>query len=299
MKRFRSKKWFLGVLILIPALVACSNVKAGQVGVRTGPSGRVLDCGVGPGTHWTGFGGMKTFTTRLQYSYLTAAPSEGDKNGKDDVTVTSSEGAIMSADLQIGYLLKSDKDTVCRVFKTLARDDNEVRDLLIRPAVRAVAPAIFGGYHANEARTTKRVEIAGKIKDSLNARFLQDPLNGFINVDSVLVGDVRVSPQLQTSIDAAIKADADAVTADKERQAALTRAETARQEAEKQAQTTAINAAAQADKNQKEASSMTPDLAQLRETQACADAIAKTQAQVVNCGPASSSGSSVIVQPKK
>lgn len=288
-------------LILLPVLVlslaACSSVKAGQVGVRTGPSGKVVKCGAEPGYHMTWFGGMSTFTSKLTYSYMTANPKEGDKEGPDDVAVSSKEGASMMADLQVGYILQGNADTVCRIYKTLAKDDNQVRDLIVRPAVRAVAPDVFSQYNAKDAKTGKRAEIADKIRDSLNERFKKEPLNGFVLVQTVQVGDVRLPPNIQQNVDNAIRAEADNVTAEKERQSRLTRAETDLQEAETKSKQRAIDAAAQADANRQEAASLTPELADLKAKQACADAIAKTQAQVVNCGEGSN-GNGVIVNPR-
>lgn len=284
-------------LMLVLSLAACSSVKAGQTGVKTGPSGKVTACGLGQGYHMTGFGSMHTFTNKLTYSYMTANPKEGDKDGPDDVAVTSKEGADMRADLQIGYTLQGDKDTVCRIYNTLAKDDAQVRDLIVRPAVRAAAPDVFSQYNAKDAKTGKRSEIAEKIRTSLNDRFSKEPLKGFVVAQTVQVGDVRLPANIQQNVDNAIKAEADNVTAEKERQSKLTRAETDLQESETKAKQRAIDAAAQADANRQEAASLTPELAALKAQQACADAIAKTQAQVVNCGNNANSPD-VIVNPR-
>ncbi len=278
-------------------LVACSNVGTGQVGVKTGASGKINQCGVGAGTHWTGFGDMHKYTTRLQYSYMTADPKEGDRNIADDVRVSSKEGAGLSVDLQIGYILQGNPDIICRVYRTLAKDDAQVKDNIIRPTVRAVAPDIFAAYSAKDSKTTKRGEVADKVREALNNRFKQEPFTGFVLVQSVQIGDVRLPDNIQGKVNDAINAEADNVTAELQRKAELTRAETARQAADFNRQTSEINAAAQANANRQIAGSLTPDLANLKAIEACANALAQTHAQVVSCG--GSSAGNVLITPGK
>lgn len=288
---------FALLIVLLLSLGACSSVKAGQVGVKTASSGAVKQCGIGPGRHWTGTGGMDTFTTRLQYSYLTANPKEGDRNEPDDVKVSSSESAGMSADIQVGYVQQNNVKAICRVYNELAKDDQQVKDNIIRPSVRAVAPSVFSMYSAKDAKTSKRTEIANKIREALNERFRGAPYEGFVEVQSVQIGDVRLPENIQKLVDDAIKAEADATTAELQRKATLTRGETERQAAELHSQTQAIEAAAQANANRQLASSLTPDLANLKAVEACASALAQTKAQVANCG--SSQGTNVLVSPSK
>jgi regulator of protease activity HflC (stomatin/prohibitin superfamily) len=288
---------FALLAVLLLSLGACSSIKTGQVGVKTANSGKVKECGVEPGLHWTGFGGMDTFTTRLQYSYMTADPKEGDRAEPDDVKVSSSESAGMSADIQIGYVQQNSVKAICRVYNELAKDDAQVKDNIIRPSVRAVAPSVFSQYSAKDAKTSKRTEIANKIRDALNERFKGEPYEGFVEVQSVQIGDVRLPTNIQTLVDDAIKAEADATTAELQRKAQLTRAETERQAAELHSQTQAIDAAAQANANRQLAASLTPDLANLKAIEACANALAQTKAQVASCG--GGTGTNVLISPTK
>lgn len=327
--------------VAAPLLAACSTVGPNEVGVKV-VGGKIKDCNVQSGQYFNGpRTDYKKFSTLPFQTNMLRAEGEGDRAGDDSIEVASTEGAKMNADMTITVRFVIDVDNekaVCTMFKTVKSED-DFREKFLRPATRSVTRNVFTGYAAKDAFTTKRGEIQEKIKTELQKKF--DAEKRPVVVESVDLRDIYLPKNIQDRIDQTINAEADAQTAAVNRKKQETEAETLRIVALKTAETSKakaegdanaklaaaeaeaktkvvnakadaeaklLNAEAEARANREISQSMSPELIELRKVQACAEAIGKTGAAIVNCGgtggsssgsSGSSGGATIIVDGRK
>lgn len=264
---------FVGVLILFNVLRASFvSVPANEIGVKI-VRGKVEGT-LEPGWHLISpIGGkIKTFSTRIQQTSMLRTPGEGDRVGDDSIDVASKEGAKMSVDLTINYRLR--KSAALQLFANI-RDENDLRERIVRPGVRSITRDVFANYGAKDAITSGRAEIQSQITKRLNDKFDKQGLD----VDTVDVREIYLPENIQSQVDEAIGAEAQAQKAAIQRKQKETEAETARLVAEKNAQQKRIEAQgsadarkisseSEADANRRIAESLTPGLIQLRQIEA-------------------------------
>lgn len=280
-------------------------VPANTVGIPTtlGKVGSPVNSGFQLVVPWTD---ITEFSTRTQELSMLRAEDEGDKAKDDSVDVIASGGGSMKVDVTVRFRIE--KSEAAKLFK-LAGTLDLVKDRFVRPDAREVVRNVFGQYSAEAGYSTARAEIGLKITEQLREQLAD---KGII-IDSVNVRDVLPEAQVLASINAILQARNDAAKAKEDQAKQITEAETRKEVATRdaEAKVTAANAdaaavkiaaEAQAEANAKIAASLTPELVDLEKTKACADAIAKSGATVINvCGNAQvnpsgvSSGSAVIV----
>ena len=283
----------LGLFLLGSSLVRV--VPANTVGVPTtlGKVGSPLSAGLHITAPWTE---IAEFSTRTQELSMLRASDEGDKTKDDSVSIIAKGGGSMAVDVTVRFALALDK--AGDLFKQ-AGSLQLVKDRFVRPDAREVVRNVFGQYTAEEGYSIKRAEIAVKITDDLKPRLA----GRGILVDSVNVRDVAPDTQQLAAINAILQSRNEAAKALEDQKKQTTEAETRKQvasldkeaavtKAEAEAAAVALAATAQAEANSKIAKSLTPELLDLEKTKACADAIGKTQAQVVNVCAGSSGGAS-------
>jgi regulator of protease activity HflC (stomatin/prohibitin superfamily) len=309
--------FLLGVFLFASSFVRV--IPANNIGVPTtfGKVGSPLKSGLHLTAPWTE---ITNFSTRVQELSMLRAGDEGDLKKDDSVAVIAAGGGSMAVDVTIRFALKP--DNAAELFRQ-AGSVTLVKDRFVRPDAREVVRDVFGLYTAEEGYSSKRAEISNKIADSLRTRL---DLRG-ITLDSVNVRDVAPDAQQLAAINAILQSRNEAAKALEDQKKQTTEAETRKQvatldkeasvtkaEAEAQAaviaatakaQSVEISAKAEAEANTKIAASLTPALIDLEKTKACAEAIGKTQAQVVNVCAGDSSGggagnaTSVIVDSRK
>lgn len=260
---------FIALKVLSSSFVV---VDANQIGVKI-VRGKVKGT-LPPGWHLISpvGGRVEKFSTRLQQTSMLRTSGEGDRQGDDSIEAASSEGATISVDLTINYRL--DKSKAVRLFNTI-RDENDLRERVVRPGVRSVTRDVFANYKAKEAISTKRLEIQKGIERGLALRFAEQG----IVIDTVDVRELYLPENIQSQVNESIAAEASAQKAEINRKQKETEAETARLVAEKTAQRARIeaqgnsdarriNAEGEAAANRKIAESLTPGLLQLRQIEA-------------------------------
>ncbi len=248
------------------------SVDANQIGVEI-VRGKVKGT-MEPGWHLVSPIGARVekFSTRIEQTSMIRSASEGDRSGDDSVEAASLEGATISVDITINYRL--DKTKAVRLFNNI-KDENDLRERIVRPGVRSVTRDVFAGYPAREAITSKRGEIQQRINSALTKRFAEQ---GII-VQTVDVRELYLPVNIQEQVNQAIAAEAAAQKATIERKQKETEAETGRLVAEKSAERILIEAKAQAESqriradgeaeaNRAIANSLTPGLIQLRQVEA-------------------------------
>jgi regulator of protease activity HflC (stomatin/prohibitin superfamily) len=248
------------------------SVDANEIGVEI-VRGKVQGT-MEPGWHLVSPIGARVekFSTRIEQTSMLRNASEGDRTGDDSVEAASREGATISVDITINYRL--DKTQAVKLFNNV-RDENDLRERLVRPAVRSVTRDIFAEYNAKDAITVKRGEIQQRVSSALNERF---DGQGII-IQTVDIRELYLPENIQEQVNQSIAAEASAQKATIERRQKETEAETGRLVAEKSAERAIIEAQAQSDAakikaageaaaNRAIAESLTPGLIQLRQIEA-------------------------------
>jgi regulator of protease activity HflC (stomatin/prohibitin superfamily) len=292
------------VLALLAVFIIGSSfvriVPANTVGIPTtfGKIGSPLASGFHVVVPWTEITG---FSTRVQELSMLRAADEGDLSKDDSITVIAAGGGSMAVDVTVRFSLAADQAD--ELFKQAGSLDL-IKDRFVRPDTREVVRNVFGQFNAEEGYSTKRGEIAVLVTEELTKRLVKRG----IAVDTVNIRDVAPEQQVLDSINAVLRTRNEAAQALESQKKQVTEAETRKQVAERDkeatitkaeadAQAVAIAAAAQAKANQEIAASLTPALVELEIARACAEAIAETNAQVVNVCANSANGGGAVAAP--
>jgi regulator of protease activity HflC (stomatin/prohibitin superfamily) len=274
--------------VLLAATTVLRVVPANTVGIPTnfGSIGDPMSSGLRVTYPWTE---INELSTRIQELSMLRASDEGDLSKDDSIRVIAEGGGSMAVDLTVRYSV--DPAKAGDLFRQAGTMDL-IKDRFVRPDAREVARNVFSLYTAEEGYSSKRGEIAEQIFTNLAPRLA----NRGILVDSINVRDVEPEAQVLTAINDILAARNAALTAAEEQKRQVTEAETRKQVAERDAEAAAakakgeadairIRAQAEAEANRQIALSLTPELLDLQITQACANAIAQTNAAVVSiCG---------------
>ena len=293
----------LALFVIFSAFVRI--VPANTVGIPTtfGKVGSPLASGFHVTAPWTEITG---FSTRIQELSMLRASDEGDKAKDDSISVIATGGGSMKVDVTVRFSVAPDQ--AAALFRQAGSLDL-IKDRFVRPETREVVRNIFGEYSAEEGYSTQRAKIATQVTEELAVRLVK---RGIV-VDSVNIRDVLPEQQVLDAINAVLQTRNQAVQALEDQKKQVTEAQTRKQvatldkesaitKAEALAQAVSIAAQAQAEANAKIAASLTPELVQLEIAKACADAIGRTGAQVVNVcatsGGAATAPTSVIVDSR-
>jgi regulator of protease activity HflC (stomatin/prohibitin superfamily) len=283
----------LGVILFLSSFFRV--VPANTVGIPTtfGKVGAPFTSGFHITEPWTE---ITEFSTRTQELSMLKASDEGDLGKDDSVRVIAAGGGSMSVDVTVRFSLAQDKaDDLFKQAGTL----DLVKDRFVRPETREVVRNVFGKYDAEQGYSTQRAEIAASITDQLRERL---GTKGIL-VDSVNIREVEPEAKVLEAINAILQSRNEAARALEDQKKQVTEADTRKQvaeldkdaavtKAEAEAAAVRIAAEAEAEANTKIAESLTAELIDLMKTQACADAIARTSAQVVNvCSGEATAGS--------
>lgn len=282
----------VAVLLIVASMVRV--VPANTIGIPTtfGSIGDPMPSGIEITAPWTQ---IHELSTRIQELSMLRAADEGDKAKDDSITVIAPGGGSMKVDLTVRYAIEP--GAAGDLFRQAGTMDL-IKERFVRPDAREVARNVFSGFTAEEGYSIERARIAEEIFTELKSRLER---RGII-IDSINVRDVEPEAQVLQAINSILQARNEALRAQEEQTRLITEAETRREVASRdaeasvlaaqgQADSVRITAEAEADANAAIAASLTADLIELQITQACAEAIAKTQAAVVSVCGRSGSGS--------
>lgn len=281
------------IVVIVGSFFAVVPANTVAVPVAFGSAGTPLRSGIHVVTPWTE---TTEFSTRVQELSMLRASDEGDLDKDDSVDIIAKGGGAMKVDLTIRFTI--DPNAVDLVFRK-AGSLEVVKDRFVRPNARDITRNVFGQFTAEEGYSTARAEIGAEITAGLQKALAPQG----ILVEQVNVRDVLPEQQVLDSINKILQTRNDALQAQEDQRKQVTEAETRRQVAEKDAEAKKISAQADADaqliaaeaeaeSNRKVALSLTPELIELQKAQACADAIAKSAAQVISvCSPGQSASS--------
>jgi len=203
-------------LVMVLALVlmagACTKVEPGYVGIKVnmyGDQKGIEDFPLQTGrVHFNPITeDVYKFPTFIQNFVWTADKAEGSPNN-DEITFNSVEGAVVSADIAVGFLVEAEK--VPSIFVEFRKPIDEIRDVYIRSQVRDAF-----GRHASKMKVT---DIFGVQKQTLLDAVKSDLNDNLgprgITFDMIsFVGGLRVDPRVQESINAVLEAAQKAIEA--------------------------------------------------------------------------------------
>lgn len=195
------------LLLLFVAVNGCAKVEDGQVGIKM-DLGHIKDAPLGAGFH--------TFNPFLGWVEVWNVKTQ---ELKETANVPSSEGLISQLDVSILYFVS--KENAVRVRKEIGAEDEYVSTVL-KPYVREAIRNVASGYAVKSLYSDAgRKEIGQKMID-----FLKSKLDSKgINIQDVLLRDVRLPATFSQSIEAKLKAEQESLQKEFELQKAQKDAE--------------------------------------------------------------------------
>ncbi len=137
-----------------------------------------------------------TFDIKLQNLEFTKNINKGDRGTKDDLLLKTIDGNDISLDVIIVYRIDPEKAYL--ILQNVARNNQELRDKIVRTIARSKPRDIFGELKTEEFYVSEKREAqAKKAKDILQDMF--DPMG--IIIEKVLTKDYRFNPKYQQAIE--------------------------------------------------------------------------------------------------
>jgi regulator of protease activity HflC (stomatin/prohibitin superfamily) len=137
-----------------------------------------------------------TFDIKLQNLEFTKHANRGDRSTKDDLLLKTIDGNDISLDVIIVYRIDPEKAYL--ILQKVARNNQELRDKIVRTIARSKPRDIFGELKTEEFYVSGNREAqARKAKDILQKMF--DPMG--IIIEKVLTKDYRFNPKYQQAIE--------------------------------------------------------------------------------------------------
>jgi len=202
------KNIFSQAFVLLCLLIAagCTPHTTGEteVGVRTrklsffGPKG-VEDQVYAPGATYffpPFINDWNVFDTKLQNLEMTLSHERGDRKTQDDLIFKTTDGNDISLDVIIAYRIDADKAP--HILQYVARNDDILRDKIVRTVARSKPRDIFGelkteAFYVAESREAQAI----KAKDELQK--ILGPMG--IIVEKVLTNDYRFNAEYTKAIE--------------------------------------------------------------------------------------------------
>jgi regulator of protease activity HflC (stomatin/prohibitin superfamily) len=138
----------------------------------------------------------RTFDTRLQNLEMTFDPRRGDRSTRDDLLFKTIDGNDLSLDAIISYRI--DPAKAPHILQFVARDDDHLKDKVVRTIARSRTRDIFGELKTEEFYISdRRDEKAERAKQVLNG--ILNPYG--VIVERVSTKDYRFNPAYQKAIE--------------------------------------------------------------------------------------------------
>jgi regulator of protease activity HflC (stomatin/prohibitin superfamily) len=262
------------IIGLVVVAILMTTVGAGLVFVEPDQRGVVITIGKGgilpnalePGIHW-----IIPFVQRVElYSIaratytMASTTGEGQVQGDDSIEARTKDGQQVYIDASVIYAVEPTKLVNLHITWKHAYEDN-----VVRPVSRAAIRDAVSQYGVEEIVSTKRVELEGKISDSIQQGL---ELNNLKMVD-FLLRNIRFSDEYAKAVEqkqiaeqqaqqAKFVVESKKQEAEQARQVAQGQADAAVISAKGAAEARVIQAEAEAKANQLLSASLTPELVQ-------------------------------------
>jgi regulator of protease activity HflC (stomatin/prohibitin superfamily) len=120
---------------------------------------------------------------------------------KETLNVLSSDGATIQLEMSVWY-----RPIMAKLDSLQITVGPNYLDVVIKPALRGIARGTVGLYKPEEIYSTKREEIANKIKEAMSAEMKTK----FLDVQNVIIRDVVLPKKITDAINDKLAADQDA-----------------------------------------------------------------------------------------
>lgn len=252
----------LALVIIVGVVLAAmctTRVPAGYVAVQYNVNGGVKEEVLTQGWHFVPPTVKTTlYTVGIEQSYLTAGDN-GDSEGDESFSASSSEGKAITLDLTFTYQFQ--QDNVNKVFtKFKGQDGKSVRDSFIKPNIISWTKEVVARYKVSDILGSERANVNVALSD-----YLADKFNPYgITVSNVSLINITVDEETQKAINAKITAQQNAETQAINNQTEIDKAEAEAKvkltNAQAEADAAKIKAEAKAEANKKLAASITKEL---------------------------------------
>ena len=186
-----------------PGYVGVSVQKCGGGGVRPEP--------IPSGYYWRQLfcEEIVEYPVSLQTLILTKQATEGSRND-DSITVTSSEGLPINADVSLNFTLDSAR--VPAIYVKFRSDLDHIKMMFMRQSAREGMQEVFAKYTAEQLYSTKRQEAREEVQQFLAKRLGDE---GFV-VAQFTLNETRVPQQVVAAINSKVAMTQEAQKAEQE-----------------------------------------------------------------------------------
>ncbi len=266
-----TKKWtiilavVLALLFAVFSMICLERVKAGNVGVVYSVGG-VEERTLAQGWHWLSpMKHVKQFPISQQQIVFSDDPADYNKKEHPDWHIDApANGGMVGINLTVNYNFLPDR--VVELYKRFNGMDGEaIVESRVQNSIIAYVKEVTPRFSVMDIYSDKKSEVNQAITSYLNEKLAEEY---GIRVSGALVIDVELDATLQEKIKAKEKAKQDAEIAELTRQTAIAQAETDKVVAQSKADVALIAAQAEAEANRVISDSITPELIQMKETEA-------------------------------
>jgi len=206
---------------------------------------------------------VKEFTVSNEQLILSKDSREGSE-GDDSFKVSTSDDAMLSISFQMSYRYRP--ETLAETYKKFKGMDGEaIIESRVKTVLKSKVSEVTTDYSMMDIYSGNRSEINNKLTAYLDDAF--STAYG-INVLDASIIDVHPDKKLKASIDNRVTALQQKQQAEVEQETARVQAETALIRAKNEAEIRITEAEAEAKANRLKASSITPELIQMKEAEA-------------------------------
>lgn len=228
--------------VMCVGLVGCGRVAAGYEGVIVdmyGSEKGVQGQEAGVGWHFVPPGKeLYKFPTFTQNIVWTADETEGSRND-ESIDFQDKDGLVLNADVGMSYFVQSGKAS--DAFVKYRRGIDEITDIFLRNMVRDELVNISSTMTAEEAYSTRKMELIRQAKANVSKRVES---HGIIIEDLFWVGPIRLPTSVQAAVDA--KIEATQIAAQRQNEVATAEAEAQKKVAAAQGEAESIRVVAEA-----------------------------------------------------
>lgn len=243
----------LVIIIGVIMLALCTTrVPAGYVAVQYNMNGGVKDEVLTQGWHLVSPTTKTTlYTVGIEQSYLTAG-NNGDSEGDESFSASSSEGKAMQIEMTFTYQYQPDSvNDVFTRFK--GQSGKDVRDSFIKPNIISWTKEVIARYKVSDILGEERANVNIALTEYLSEKFEKYG----ITIANVSLSNIEVDEETRQAINAKITAQQNAETQSINNQTNIDKAA-----AEAQVKLTQAQAEADAKKIQAEAEAKANELLQ-------------------------------------
>lgn len=196
------------IIISVIMLMLCTTrVPAGYVAVQYNMNGGVRDEVLTQGWHLVSPTTKTTlYTVGIEQSYLTAG-NNGDSEGDESFSASSSEGKAMQIEMTFTYQYQADSvNDVFTRFK--GQSGKDVRDSFIKPNIISWTKEVIARYKVSDVLGEERANVNIALTEYLSEKFEKYG----ITIANVSLSNIDVDEETRQAINAKITAQQNAET---------------------------------------------------------------------------------------